>query len=73
MRDIVDELRQGAINNEDYRWRAADEIVQNRIDLEEYRKDIEEFILMFEWIKGLTGHALSIYVEEREEGKEDEL
>lgn len=73
MRDIVDELRQGAINSDDYRWRAADEIEQNRIDLEEYRKDIEEFIHMFEWIKGLTGHALSIYVQVREEEKSDEL
>ncbi len=24
MTDIVDELRQGSLNNEDYRWKAAD-------------------------------------------------
>lgn len=26
MSDLIHELRQGAINNDDYRWRAADEI-----------------------------------------------
>jgi hypothetical protein len=28
MTDIVDELRQGSLNNDDYRWKAADRIEQ---------------------------------------------
>jgi hypothetical protein len=28
MTDIVEELRQGSLNNDDYRWRAADRIEQ---------------------------------------------
>lgn len=39
--EIVKQLRQGSLNNDDYRWKAADEIEQNRIDLEEYRRDVE--------------------------------
>jgi hypothetical protein len=30
MTDIVEELRQGSLNNDDYRWRAADEIERLR-------------------------------------------
>lgn len=66
MRDIVDELRQGSINSDDYRWIAADEIEQNRIDLEEYRRDIEELIHIIYWIRANADHALSIYIEERD-------
>lgn len=28
MTDIVEELRQGSLNNDDYRWKAADRIEQ---------------------------------------------
>jgi hypothetical protein len=30
MTDLVEELRQGSLNNDDYRWRAADEIERLR-------------------------------------------
>jgi hypothetical protein len=30
MTDIVKELRQGSLNNDDYRWKAADEIERLR-------------------------------------------
>jgi len=33
MTDIVDELRQGSLNNEDYRWKAADEIERLRAEV----------------------------------------
>jgi len=34
MSDIVDELRQGSLTNDDYRWRAANEIERLRAALE---------------------------------------
>lgn len=37
MSDLIHELRQGAINNDDYRWRAADEITTLRADIISYK------------------------------------
>ena len=40
MTDIVEELRQGSLNNDDYRWKAADRIEQLEAD---QRDTTEEF------------------------------
>ena len=37
MSDIVHELRQGSLNNDDYRWKAADEIERLRAALDTVR------------------------------------
>lgn len=38
MSDLIHELRQGAINNDDYRWRAADEITTLRAEVERLKR-----------------------------------
>ena len=41
MTDIVDELRQGSLSNDDYRWKAADEIEQYRRDVDKLRSVLQ--------------------------------